>query len=208
MEKLVARIEPIFADERSLLRWVALRGAFAQLYITTVDDSSAVLSFSPAVEKAMGIGDVAPPGAAEPVIGVGREWVSRLSAEQRQAAVGVFSALAVRLFDYERYSQMPIDEVNQDPRCRLNDAMALDFIAWSAVALLRTELAKDFLHAPEPDALEQPGGHFAAAAAGSATVTPSAGCSSRTDGDAGPSRMGFRQPGGGPGPLAGRNGAV
>jgi hypothetical protein len=35
--------------------------------------------------------------------------------------------------------------------------MALDFIAWSAVALLRTELAQDFLHAPEPDALEQPG---------------------------------------------------
>ena len=35
--------------------------------------------------------------------------------------------------------------------------MALDFIAWSAVALLRTELAHGFLHAPEPDALEQPG---------------------------------------------------
>ena len=157
MERLVARIDPIFAHERSLLRWVALRGALAQLYITTVDQSSAVVPFSPAVETAMGVGDVAPPGAAEPVLGVGREWASRLSAEQRQAVVGVFSALAVRLFDYERYSQMPIDEVNQDPRCRLNDAMALDFIAWSAVALLRTDLAQGFLHAPEPDALEQPG---------------------------------------------------
>src|SRR6202035_4799055 len=113
--------------------------------------------FSPAVETAMGVGDVAPPEAAEPVIGVGREWASRLSAQQRQAVVEVFSALAVRVFDYERYSQMSIDEVNQDPRCRLNDAMALDFIAWSAVALLRTELAQSFLHAPEPDALEQPG---------------------------------------------------
>jgi Protein of unknown function (DUF2510) len=157
MERLVARIDPIFARERSLLRWVALRGALAQLYIMTVDDSSAALPFSPAVETAMGVGDVAPPGATEPVIGVGREWASRLSAEQRQAVVEVFSALAVRVFDYERYSQMSIDEVNQDPRCRLNDAMALDFIAWSAVALLRTELAQSFLHAPEPDALEQPG---------------------------------------------------
>jgi len=157
MERLVARIDPIFAHERSLLRWVALRGALAQLHITTVDQSSAVLPFSPAVETAMGVGDVAPPGAAEPVLGVGPEWASRLSAEQRQAVVGVFSALTIRLFDYERYSQMPIDEVNQDPRCRLNDAMALDFIAWSGVALLRTELAQGFLHAPEPDALEQPG---------------------------------------------------
>jgi Protein of unknown function (DUF2510) len=157
MERLVARIDPIFARERSLLRWVALRGALAQLYIMTVDDGSAALPFSPAVETAMGVGDVTPPGAAEPVIGVGREWASRLSAEQRQAVVEVFSALAVRVFDYGRYSQMSIDEVNQDPRCRLNDAMALDFIAWSAVALLRTELAQSFLHAPEPDALEQPG---------------------------------------------------
>jgi hypothetical protein len=33
MERLVARIDPIFAHERSLLRWVALRGALAQLYI-------------------------------------------------------------------------------------------------------------------------------------------------------------------------------
>jgi hypothetical protein len=69
----------------------------------------------------------------------------------------VFSALAVRLFDYERYSQMPVDEVNQDRRCWLNDAMALDFITWSAVALLRTDLAQGFLHAPEPDALDHPG---------------------------------------------------
>lgn len=159
MERLVARIDPIFARERSLLRWVALRGAFTQLYIMTVDGSSAIIPFSPAVETAMGLGDIVPPGAAEPVMGVGREWASRLSAEQCQAAVEVFSALALRLFDYERYSQISIDEVNQDPRCWLNDAMALDFIAWSAVALLRTELARGFLHVPEPDALDQPGWH-------------------------------------------------
>ena len=105
----------------------------------------------------MGVGDVAPPGAAEPVLGVGPEWASRLSAEQRHAVVGVFSALCGPALPLRALSQMPIDEVNQDPRCRLNDAMALDFIAWSGVALLRTELAQGFLHAPEPDALEQPG---------------------------------------------------
>src|SRR5581483_10292214 len=63
----------------------------------------------------------------------------------------------IRLFDYDRYSQLSIDEVNQDPRCRLSDAMALDFISWSAIALLRTGLAQRFLDTPEPDALEQPG---------------------------------------------------
>lgn len=157
MEGLVARIAPLFDKERSLLRWVALRGAFTYLHIATVDRTSRVLPFSPAVETAMGVGNIAGPDADEPVIDVAPEWASRLSREQRAAVSGVFGALAVRLFDYDRYSQLPIDEVNQDPRCRLNDAMALDFIAWSAVALLRTGLAQDFLAAPEPDALERPG---------------------------------------------------
>jgi hypothetical protein len=157
MEGLVARIAPLFHGERSLLRWVALRGAFTHLHIATVDSTSRVLPFYPAVEVAMGVGNVADPEAAEPVIDVAPEWASRLSEEQREAVIGLFVALTTRLFDYERYSELPIDEINQDSRCRLNDAMALDFLAWSAVALLRTELARDFLAAPEPDALEQPG---------------------------------------------------
>lgn len=157
MEGLVARIAPLFDKERSLLRWVALRGALAQLYIATMDSTSRVIPFSPAVEAAMGVRTVATPEAAGPVIEVAPEWASRLSDDQHHAVAGIFSALAVRLFDYGRYSQLPVDEVNQDPKCRLNDAMALDFIAWSAVALLRTGQAQGFLHAPEPDALEQPG---------------------------------------------------
>ena len=157
MEGLVGRVAPLFARERSLVRWVALRGAFTNLYIATVDAASRSVPFSPVVEDAMGVGNIAGPDAAGPVVGVAPEWASRLSREQRDAATGIFSALAVRLFDYERYSKLPADEVNRDPRCRLNDAMALDFIAWSAVALLRTGLARDFLAAPEPDALERPG---------------------------------------------------
>lgn len=106
----------------------------------------------------MGVGDVSGRGASEPVFDVGPEWASRLSPEQRSGAVGLFVSLAERLFDYERYSKLPIDDVNQDPLYRrMGDAMALDFIAWSAVALLRTGLAQDVLSAPEPDALESPG---------------------------------------------------
>lgn len=157
MEGLVARVAPMFDKERSLLRWVALRGAFAQLYISTVDSTSRVIPFSPVVEAAMGVRSVEAPEAAGPAIEVAPEWASRLSEDQHHAVTGVFAALAVRLFDYGRYSRLSVDEVNQDPKCRLNDAMALDFIAWSAVALLRTGQAEGFLHAPEPDALEQPG---------------------------------------------------
>lgn len=157
MEGLVERITPLFDKERSLLRWVALRGAFTNLYIATVDITSMVVPFSPTVETAMGVGNIAAPEAAGPAIGIAPEWAPRLSDGQREAAVGVFGALTTRLFDYDRYSQLSIDEVNSDPRCWLNDAMALDFIAWSAVALIRTGMAENFLVAPEPDALEQPG---------------------------------------------------
>jgi Protein of unknown function (DUF2510) len=153
MEGLVARIAPLFDRERSLLRWVALRGALAQLYISTVDGSSRLLPFSPSVVAAMGVVH----GDGEPPIDVATEWKSRLSGEQCTAVVGVFSALAIRLFDYDRYSKLTVDEVNQDPRCNINDAMALDFIVWSAVASLRTGLAAKYLTAPEPDALEQTG---------------------------------------------------
>jgi hypothetical protein len=158
MEGLVAQVAPLFRMERSLLRWVALRGALTQLYLMTVDDSSRVLPFHPAVEVAMGVGDVSGPEAAEPVFDVAPEWASRLSPEQRSGAVGLFASLTERLLDYDRYSKLSIDEVNQDPLYRrMGDAMALDFIAWSAVALLRTGLAQDILSAPEPDALEAPG---------------------------------------------------
>jgi hypothetical protein len=147
MEGLVAQIAPLFAKERSLLRWVALRGALTHLYVMTVDSSSRAIPFLPMIEVAMGVGDVSEaPGTAEPVIDVVPEWVSRLSPEQRAGVIGLFQSLVSRLFDYENYSNLSIDEVNKAPRYRVvNDAMALDYIAWSAVALLRTGLAQDIL---------------------------------------------------------------
>lgn len=159
MEGLVAQIAPLFDKERSLLRWVALRGAFTHLHVLTVASSSRIVPFLPVIEVAMGVGDVSEaPGTAEPVIDVAPEWISRLSSEQRTGVIGVFKSLVGRLFDYDRYSNLSIDDVNRDPLYRrVNDAMALDFIAWSGVALLRTGLAQDIRTAPEPDALESPG---------------------------------------------------
>jgi hypothetical protein len=159
MEGLVAQIAPLFEKERSLLRWVALRGALSHLYVMTVDSSSRAFPFLPVVEVAMGVGDVsATPGTGDPDIDVAPEWASRLSPEQRTGVVGLFTSLVSRLFDYENYSNMAIDEVNDLPQYRVvNDAIALDYIAWSAVALHRTGLAQHILTAPEPDALESPG---------------------------------------------------
>ncbi len=158
MEGLVAMIAPLFRRERSLLRWVALRGAFTDMYICTVDPSSRVVPFYPVVETAMGVGHISAPGAAEEVISVAPEWVPRLTAEQRKGAALMFAAFQVQLFDYERYSKMNMEDVNQDRKCRLNDAMALASIAWAAVALLRLGIAQqEMTMVPEPDALEQPG---------------------------------------------------
>lgn len=156
MEELVAKIAPLFEKERSLLRWVALRGAFTDLYIHTIDPSSRVVPFSPAVETVMGVGNISEVGA-EPVIDVAPGWAPRLGQQQRSAAIQVFAAVQVRAYDYGRYSKMSVADVNQDRRCYLNDAMALDFIAWSAVALLRLGVAQQLMDAPEPDALEAPG---------------------------------------------------
>jgi hypothetical protein len=74
METLVAKIAPLFEKERSLLRWVALRGAFTDLYINTIDRASMVLPFFPTVERVMGVGQLSEPGAAEQVIDVAPAW--------------------------------------------------------------------------------------------------------------------------------------
>ncbi|MGH3232158.1 MAG: DUF2510 domain-containing protein [Streptosporangiaceae bacterium] len=157
MEGLVSKIMPLFARERSLIRWVALRGAFTNTYIHTVDPESRVVPFYPVVETTMGVGHVSAPDMAEQIIDVAPEWAPRLTPEQRNGAMQLFAAVQVRVFDYDRYSQMDMDDVNRDRKCYLNDQMALEFIAWNAVALLRLGIAQQVMTAPEPDALETPG---------------------------------------------------
>ena len=61
MEGLAAKIAPLFERERSLLRWVALRGAFTDMYINTIDPASRVLPFFPVVERTMGVGHISDP---------------------------------------------------------------------------------------------------------------------------------------------------
>jgi hypothetical protein len=53
---------------------------------------------------------------------------------------------------------LTIDEVKAD-RCWPGNAVALDIIAWSAVALLRLELL-DLNHVPEPDRLDTSGWYY------------------------------------------------
>ena len=150
LEGLVARIAPLFAYEPSLTRWVALRGALTQLYISTVDAESRSVPFYPAVETAMGVGRVGT-SPNDPTIDVGPDWRTQLSEQQQKDAIGLFCAVGVRVQDYGRYSTLRIDDLRAD-RCWLGDAVALDVIAWSAVALLRLELV-DLAGTPEPDAL-------------------------------------------------------
>src|SRR5262249_1180871 len=70
LEELVSGIAPVFARERSLIRWVALRGAITHLYIHTWDESSRSVPFFPVVETAMGVGHLSQPGDPEAKLGV------------------------------------------------------------------------------------------------------------------------------------------
>lgn len=153
LEGLVGKISPLFARERSLIRWVALRGAFADLFIRVLDPESAAVA--PA-DLIYAMGFVLDDTQEEAPFAVNPQW--QISPEQRQAALGIFSSVSTRVQDYPRYSRMDIADVNADPRCRFSTAVALDIIAWSAIALLRLGIAQQlFPQAPEPDALTESG---------------------------------------------------
>ena len=156
LEGLVAKVAPLFEREQSLIRWVALRGAFTELFIRIFDPDSAVASPED-LERVMGLEWVADvqgefhPNLAQP-------WRTTLSPDQRQEALGVASSVFIRAEDYGRYSGMSVTDVNADPRCRIPKAAALDCIVWSAIALLRLGVAHQlFSQVPEPDALSEPG---------------------------------------------------
>ncbi len=54
LEGLVAKLTPLFERERSLIRWVALRGAFTELFVRVFDPDSAVVSPED-LEQVMGL---------------------------------------------------------------------------------------------------------------------------------------------------------
>ena len=155
LERLVTKVAPLFEREQSLIRWVALRGAFAQLFIGIFDrDSATVLPMD--FEYVMGLEWVT--DAHGEHLDLVQPWRTTLSPDQRQAALGVASSVCTRVVDYSRYSKMNVYDVNVDLHCQIPKAIALDCIAWSAIALLRLGIAQPlFSQVPEPDALSEPG---------------------------------------------------
>lgn len=159
LEGLVAKIAPLFAREGSLIRWVALRGAFAYLFLCFFDPTNASSGASPAdLEQVMGL-EWIPDARGEYHPNLAQPWRTTLAPEQQKAAFGLASSAFVFAKDYGRYSKMSVPEVNADPRCgMLNGPASLDCIAWSAIALLRLGIVQRFFpKTPEPDALPAPG---------------------------------------------------
>jgi hypothetical protein len=156
MEELVAYIAPLFEHEPSLARWTAVRGGMAMLYYQTVSEDHGT-PFIPYVERVMGVGHIGDIGAGDNTLGIAPDWQERLSPDQASKAVGVYSAFAMRLFDYDRISDLDAVSFVSDPACQFSNAVALDFIAWAAVAILRIEVAENVVLLPEPDLLTVPG---------------------------------------------------
>ena len=153
---MVAKIAGLFEYERSLIRWVALRGAFTELFIRVFDSESAELSPTD-LEKAMGLAWL-PDASGEVRADIAEPWRSVLSPTVRDAAIGVAASTLVRVEDYGRYSEMSVPQVIADRRYWMPEAVALDCIAWSAIALLRLGVAQQvFDVVAEPDALAEPG---------------------------------------------------
>jgi hypothetical protein len=156
LEGLVAKLTPLFERERSLIRWVALRGALAEMFVRVVDRSSAVIYPGELVEI-MGL-EWIDDAYGESDLNLAQPWRTTLSSEQQQTALGVAGSIFMRSEDYARYSKMKVEDVNTDPHCQISRAIALDYIAWLAVAFLRLGIAQQlFSQVPEPDALPEPG---------------------------------------------------
>jgi hypothetical protein len=152
MEDVVAVVRPIFASERSLTRWVAIRGALLFLDMVCSQD----LPWKDLM-SAMGL-RIAP----DPFTGESRTEVVQttevIPPAVQKNIIGVFASLANHLQDYERVSNMTMERVNTDPMwIRVNEAIALDYIAWVAVALSRTQTGRQLWELPEPGLLEYPG---------------------------------------------------
>src|ERR1700683_375682 len=153
MEDLVRHIAPLFKQEISLARWVAIRGALLFLDIICPSDQE-----RQQLMPVMGLAAVNDPQPGAPTVVVMRQ-ASPITSEVGRNVMGLFSAITLRWEHYAEISQMTVQEVNVDPQLvKVGPAMALDFIAWTAIAMLRTgarpELIRDL---PEPGLLERPG---------------------------------------------------
>jgi hypothetical protein len=154
LEELVQQIRPIFARERSLIQWVALRGAISALWMTVLEGTDGSLSSQKYADLHQAMGIVV--DNANDVWEVVPEWNEKLTDAQRAAVLGVAGSVMVRAEAYLEYSKLPTNEVLANPILHLQDAVALDCIVWCAVAMSRLgELAVPQF--PSPDKLESPG---------------------------------------------------
>lgn len=156
LEDLVRKIAPLFEREQSLVRWVALRGAIAWLYREILRRSGATRSPQQLAE-AMGLTWAR--GTAGAYELVATEASGELTGERRNVAVATANITANYLIYYQRIMQMTVPELNADAMCsQLDDDIALECIAWSAVACLRLGVDWQWLaQLPEPDALTEIG---------------------------------------------------
>lgn len=156
LEELVGLIRPVFRTDAALIPWVALRGAMTFLY----QDSwgpGVDTPFVPMVEVVMGVGHTGDIAKADPTVGVSPDWDRRLTPDQREAVLGIYSVVWVRLLAYEEYSRMSTTDVKLTDNYAF-PAVALDIIAWVAVAMCRLGTHHDLVAGyPKPDLLEKPG---------------------------------------------------
>jgi hypothetical protein len=157
LEDVVSQIRPLFEQEKSLIRWVALRGALTEMYLRLFDPEEAVESVD-RFEAAMGI-RFRDPAKGVDGLQLSAPWDERLSESQRQAALGIAASSMLRTVDYPRISTMGVQEVLDDANCqRMSHLVALDIMAWSAIGLLRCGIAQYIMpEVPEPDAMTAPG---------------------------------------------------
>jgi hypothetical protein len=148
-EQLLPAIAPLFRNEPSMIRWVALRRAISNL---NVQDPAALLKLTLAMGLTLDDGEDG--GISVTALAPGQQ-----SGQQLAEALALGNAVYGLLTRYEPVVTMTMPETNAYPVfAALTDAVALDCIAWSAVALLRVGYAqKGFQLVPEPDALTEPG---------------------------------------------------
>ena len=156
LEEAVSQIIPLFDREPSLVKWVALRGAISEISIQILElENAAVLQQD--LERVMGLEWVTD-ATGESRTDLTAPWRTKLSSEQREAALGIACTVMILAEDYGRIEEMNVREVLSDPGCSIPRAVAFDIIAWSAIALLRLKRAQQRVdQCPEPDALTDAG---------------------------------------------------
>jgi hypothetical protein len=151
MEVLVERIRPIFKTESSLIRWVAYRGA-----LTFID-----MAFETETEWRAGLLTMGIEVTKEPFTGADERRVLErpgpIGPAVKGNILGLAASMTMKLADYQEIAAASVQAVNADPRWHLNDAMALDYIAWAAIILLRTGKAMQVYGLPQAGLLEFPG---------------------------------------------------